>query len=159
MFKTSSLVLACALVLFSSSGAASQCFIGGVNFTNYGQGCTPFFTAPQISGQFDAASCTLTFSLTSSPSCCNTYLVERFFVFGVLQAAQPLPFLGPGCFSWTSADLIVAQPSSAGGDLAVLLPPAAVGLTFYAQGANHFFTTIGFTHDYELSQGLRVDIF
>ncbi len=159
MSKTSSFVLACALAFFLTSPATSQCFIGGVNFTNYGQGCTPFFSPPQISGQFDPASCTLTFSLTNSPSCCNTYLVERFFVFGLQQAAQPLPFLGPNCFSWTSADLIVVQSNSAGGDLAVLLPPGAVGLTFYAQGANHFFTTIGFTHDYELSQGLRVDIF
>ncbi|HGY90823.1 MAG TPA: hypothetical protein ENK43_06605 [Planctomycetes bacterium] len=159
MTKTSTLILASALVLFLTSFAPSQCFIGGVNFTNYGQGCTPFFSPPQISGQFDPASCTLTFSLTSSPSCCNTYLVERFFVFGLFQAAQPLPFLGPGCVSYTSADLIVVQPNSAGGDLSVLLPPSAIGITFYAQGANHFFTTIGFTHDYELSQGLRVDIF
>ena len=49
-------------------------------------------------------------------------------------------------------------PASGGNNFAFALPALANPLTLYAQGANQTFTTIGFTTDFQLSNGLRIDI-
>src|SRR5262245_47653011 len=62
-----------ALVL--SAPLFAQCSnLAGVAFTPYGAGCSGLFQTPVLTGSYSATACLVSFTLTHSPSCCNTYL-------------------------------------------------------------------------------------
>jgi hypothetical protein len=146
-------------VLILAAPVAAQCSnLAGVAFTPYGTGCTALFQAPVVSGSYDAAACTISFTLTHSPSCCNTYLFRRILIFGGAPVQVPIPFL--------SCDLLVVPETimeflPTGSDVFTLPIPNVplAGLTLYLQGANVFFTTIGLSYDFEVSNGLQISAF
>jgi hypothetical protein len=143
----------------AASGAGAQCLIAGLSLAPYGSGCSFAFGVPALSASFDPAACSATVSVNAAGGCCNTFLVSRALAVGLTPVSFPLPFIGAGCDLLTSADLfILEQPSSAGPDFVFDFAPGVWlwGLTVYVQGAAHYFTTIGFTHDYNLTDGLAV---
>ena len=68
----------------------------------------------------------------------------------------PMPLGGPGCFLLAQPDLVLVFPGSAGAAFTAPIP--VIDVTLFVQGVNHYFTTIGFTNDYNWSNGLKVDI-
>jgi hypothetical protein len=140
--------------------APAQCTVANVAFTAYGAGCNTVFagTPPALSGQWDPTSCTLSVTLSGFSGCCNTFLQQRILWAGLAPAQQPLPFIGPGCTLLAQPDVIAMFPTAAGNTFSFTLPPGFPAVTFYMQGANQYFTTIGLTTDFELSQGLQIDV-
>jgi hypothetical protein len=137
----------------------AQCSnLAGVLFTPYGSGCTGLNLAPTLSGSYSAGNCAVSFTLNHSFSCCNTYLNRRVLVFGASPVQVPIPFLT--CDLLVTPDVIV-EILPTGSDTFVFPIPNAplAGLVLYVQGANVFFTTIGFSYDYEVSNGLQVSAF
>jgi hypothetical protein len=142
-----------------SAPIAAQCSkLAGVSYVPYGSGCTALFQTPALTGAYDPVACTVSFTLTHSPSCCNTYLWKRVLAFGSSPAQIPIPFLT--CDLLVVPDVIL-EFTPTGSDTFVFPIPNVplAGLTLYLQGANVFFTTIGFTYDYEVSNGLQVSAF
>ncbi|MCA8956423.1 MAG: hypothetical protein KDC87_10140 [Planctomycetes bacterium] len=137
----------------------AQCTNRTVAFTSYGSGCTSVFnTVPSLAGKFDPTNCTMYLDLSAFGGCCNTFLRNRIFAFGVRQTSLPVPFIGPKCVLLTSSELFVVLPVAAGSTLQIPVPPAAPAGTLYAQGAAHYFTTIGLSNDYELTNGLSITL-
>lgn len=138
----------------------AQCTVNGINFTSYGSGCNAVFgVVPSLVGSFDAANCSLTLTINDFPGCCNTYLVQRSLAFGLLPTNTPLPWIAPGCTLFVQPDLLYTFPSSAGNTFTFPIPPGLPALTVYAQGADQYFTTIGLTTDFALTNGLAISIF
>jgi hypothetical protein len=139
---------------------AAQCTVNA-SFQQYGIGCnTVFGVLPTLSGTFNPANCSVTITLTGFGGCCNTFLVSRLLAFGVNAANVPLPTLGPGCVLLVEPAVVLEFPNSAGNSFTFVLPPfTPTALTLFAQGANHYFTTIGLSDDYELSNGLAMMTF
>jgi hypothetical protein len=139
--------------------AASQCSnLAGVAFTPYGAGCSALSQTPVLGGSYDPVACAVSFTLTHSPSCCNTYLNRRVLAFGVAPVQVPIPFLT--CDLLVTPDVILEILPTGSDTFVFPLPNAPLaGLTLYLQGANVFFTTIGFSYDYEVSNGLQIAAF
>lgn len=154
-------LLASLLLVAALAGAATaQCTVNGVTFTSYGVGCaTVFGNAPSLSGAFNASACTVTYTVNDFSGCCNTFLQVRFLVFGVQQISQALPWIGPGCNLLVTPDVIIQAPASAGNQFTFTLPPGIPPLTVHAQAADQYFTTIGFTTDFQVTNGLTTTIF
>lgn len=152
-------MLTLAILTLSAAGHA-QCTVNGINFTSYGAGCNAVFgVVPSLVGSFDAANCALTLTINDFPGCCNTYLVQRSLAFGFLPANTPLPWIAPGCTLLAQPDLLYSFPSSAGNTFTFPLPPGLPALTIFAQGADQYFTTIGLSTDFALTNGLAISIF
>lgn len=138
--------------------ASAQC--PRVSFAKYGTTCAFFNQHAVLDARFDAQTCTAVLTLGSSRTCCNTFLsLQALFV--SLTKIDPgirHPLLINGCLLSVVPDLVFVAPRSAGG--VFLLPMAGLPakITFYAQGLNDYFTTIGFSHDYQTSQGLQIDL-
>ena len=70
-----------------------------------------------------------------------------------------MPRFGPGCTLLVEPVFALILPAQQGSGISFALPPGLPPLSFYAQGAVHYFTTIGFSHDLAFTDGLRVDLF
>ena len=150
-----SILLFAVLAILPCAGRA-QCTTS-VSFQSYGSGCnTVSGQVPALSGSFDTQTCTVSLTLTGFPGCCNTFLVGRVFFLGGAQVNTPLPGIGPGCALLARPDLPVAFATGAEDTLRFAVPDGFPALTLYSQGANVYFTTIGFGTDVELSQGLAL---
>ncbi|MEZ6194713.1 MAG: hypothetical protein R3F20_03140 [Planctomycetota bacterium] len=150
--------LVAALVLGAalSLTAPAQCSIAGMGFTPYGTGCSFLFSAPALGGTFDPASCTATLNFGFSPSCCNTFLASRYLIVGNSATQTTIP-ISPGCTLLAAPDLILELGPVFSDQIAIPIPSwMPPGLTFYLQGANLYFTTIGFSYDLETTNGLLV---
>ncbi len=139
--------------------ASAQACPYDMAFTNYGTSCTASGLAnPYLFGSYQSGpgGCSVTFTISFFPGCCNTFTVGRFLVIGAQQVSIPL---GTGCDLLASPDLILALPSTGPGVASVAIPlppdPALVGLSAYAQAVVHRFTTIGMTDDFDFSAGLQ----
>ena len=138
-----------------SSAASAQCL--DVTFTPYGKGCVFLFAAPELSGTADASTCTLDLTATVPPTCCNTFPVGRLLLIGLSPEDLPFPEVGPTCTLLVDPLLLVSIPA-APDTLSFHVPPSVPsGTTVFVQHAVDYFTTIGLTHDFALSNGLRVD--
>jgi hypothetical protein len=154
-----------ALVLVSALASTSTEAKGGspglacpdVAISNYGFGCATQFDVPELAVGHDPSACTLTFKLSGFQGCCNTYLWNRIFIFGTSPVSVPVPPFAAGCVLLASPDLILVLPNSFGNSFTVQLP-AILDVTVYAQGVNDYFTTLGLSHDYNWSQGVKIDI-
>ncbi len=154
------LLLSASLTLaatFTPNTASAQCpGPNSATFSPYGATCAFFGQDSFLSGAYDATTCTMTLTHTSSLVCCNTFLVTNVILIGAQPITPGLPipgFLVPGCevavvpfsdFQSTPAQTLVEFP----------VPASAIGLTLYFQGVNVYFTTIGFTNDFQTSNGL-----
>ena len=129
-----------------------------VQLASYGKTCAFFSHHATLSGSYDPRVCTLTLHLTIARTCCNTFPVTQLLAAGAtpITPGAPLPMLVPGCVLSVLPVFVFAQPVSAGGIWKIPLPPVTAPVTVYFQGIDHYFTTIGMTHDYQTSNGLRV---
>jgi len=146
-----------ALALLVPALPAQSC-PSSVQFTPYGLGCSATLLAPPtMTGAFDASTCSLTLTVFAQQTCCNVLIAGRFLVIGTQQVSIPFP-LGMGCTILASLDVIVPLAGGSGGvGVTFPLPPAVIGQTVYSQGVVDRFTTIGFTHDFEFTQGCAID--
>src|SRR5881628_215443 len=91
--------------------AAAQCPFNLV-FSSSGVACTQSGAiSPTVSGSYSngAAGCSVTFSLTVPPFCCNTFVTARFLVVGGLSVAIPVP---GGCTLLVYPDFVLPVPAS-----------------------------------------------
>ncbi len=137
---------------------SAQCTVSSVTFTPYGQGCNPVFGVgpPTLSGSFDPGLCVARLALDGFSGCCNTYLWNRLLAIGVAPASVAVPTVGQGCTLLVDPFLVLSFPGNQA-SFDFQLPPGASG-TLFVQGANIYFTTIGFSYDAALSNGLRIDV-
>lgn len=157
--KTQTLLLTMALLTVLALPTRAQCGPNGGAFVPYGHGCnTVFGTPPSLSGSYDHLTCTASITLTGSPGCCNTYLQSRILALGFSAANVPVPQIGPTCVLYVNPVIFLTlEPGNP--TLQVSVPASFIGATLYAQGANVYFTTIGFTTDAELSNGLLITFY
>lgn len=137
----------------AQAGVVAVC--PNVAIGQYGNGCAVQFDVPVLKAGFDPTHCQLTLSLSGFPGCCNTFLANRIFLFGLNPLAVPAPPFGAGCMLLASPDLILVLPSSAGANVVFPIPPGLFA-TIYTQGINDYFTTFGLTHDYNWSNGVKI---
>jgi hypothetical protein len=146
-------------LLLTSSLALAQCPFTSVSTQSYGQGCNPVFaTNPTLAVALDAASCRVQLTVNAFPGCCNTFLRTYLLAIGFQQASIPVPQIGPGCTVLVQPTALLIQPSTAGATFSLGLPPIVPPLGFVAQGAAHYFTTIGFSDDFALTDGAQVTL-
>ena len=131
-----------------------------IETTHYGEGCNPVFAMPvEVRAGLDPAGRILTIGVDGFPGCCNTFLVQRLLAFGFSPAQLPVPQFGPGCTLLVEPLFVLILPAQQGAEISFPLPPGLPPFTFHTQGAVHYFTTIGFTHDLAFTDGLRVRLF
>lgn len=137
-----------------AAASAAQCPFSSVSVQSQGQGCNPVFgTVPTFGVVLDTTACTLRVQVTALPGCCNTFLSGRMLALGDQPAAVPLPWIGANCTLLVNAAILLYQPSSAGDTFVLALPSSLPPLSFHAQAGAHYFTTIGFSHDFALTAG------
>lgn len=152
-----------AVANFAAPESAAQigpaCPCSGITTIDYGQGSG--FIGPMVAHYgFDAANCAIDIKI-ETPSCCNTYFTSFYLMVG----SAPLP---PGAFPlpsppfWDGSDLLiipddVVGPFS-GNTASVMIPPnpQLPGMTFYLQDLGVYFTTIGLSTNYGVSQGTAI---
>ncbi|MFY9341420.1 MAG: hypothetical protein WAT39_02945 [Planctomycetota bacterium] len=149
----------CAVTL-GLAAVTAQCPFAGVAQQANGLGCNPVFgSPPTVAVALDTVNCLLNVTVAAFPGCCNTFLVGRMLVLGDQPAAVPLPWIGPGCTLFANPVILLYQPTAAGATFVLTLPTAALPpLTFWLQGGAHYFTTIGLTHDFALSNGSQITL-
>jgi len=160
MMKRSLLAVGAALLLLASP-LPSQCQgPKSVKISSYGQTCQFFSHHATLTGRYDARICTLTLTLSKATTCCNTFLSMQMLMIGTVSIVPgvPLPFSVRSCVLSLQPIMIFAQPASAGGVWNVPLPPVPGPVTLYLQGVNDYFTTIGLSHDFQTSNGMRIDL-
>lgn len=150
--------LAMALAIAASTTSA-QCPIRSATFKSYGTGCTSVNNrVPVLAGKYDPTACAVFLDISAYGGCCNTYLRNRIFVFGVTSVNIPMPWFGRNCVLLNSADLVFVLPVASGSTLKIQLPPGTRPGTLYVQGAAHYLTTIGLSNDYQLTNGLTITL-
>ncbi|MFN0207355.1 MAG: hypothetical protein ACKVS6_13705 [Planctomycetota bacterium] len=140
-------------------GPVPVCSISGFTTIDYGQGSG--FIGPMVAHySFNAADCAIDIKI-EAPSCCNTYFQGFYLMFGT----TPLP---PGAFPlpsppfWSGSDLLIIPDDAIGlfpgntGSVMIPPNPQLPGMTFYLQNLGVYFTTIGFSTDYGVSQGTAI---
>ena len=141
--------------LVTASLAVAQ-FPAGIGVQSYGPTCEFFGQASSISASYDPTNGMLTVDHPPAQTCCNTFPVDRFLLIGVARltgAVLPPPF-APGCEVLTIPFATFYSPTNDPWTLSMPnLPP---GTRLYAQGVNRYFTTIGFSHDYQTTDGLEL---
>ena len=129
-----------------------------VGVAPYGQSCaTVFGIAPKLEGSFDDQTCSLTLAWTSFPGCCNSFLTGHLLLVGLQQANIPAPPPWQQCTIYVQPALVVALPAQAD-QLTVPVPPLPPGalVSAFFQVVDVYFTTIGFSTDYQFTNGLAV---
>lgn len=141
--------------LLAGLAEAQNCPISGIATTDVGQG-TGFLLPSHLNLSWDSSTCSLQVQVDAA-SCCNTYAIQHFVLFGDGLLPAPIPLNGAFL---TGSDLLV-RPQYLFGPFSGLssthpVPPdpALVGLTFAAQAAPVYFTTIGFTRDLAVTQAV-----
>lgn len=156
----SSLVLVTLLGVFTAAPVPAQC--NGptqAQITSYGSTCDFFGQPATLQGHYDATSCTLTLQLSTARTCCNTFPQTQLLLLGTqpIVPGLPHPLLVSGCLLSVQPLSFLMQPASAGGTWSFVLPPLPP-LTFFVQGLDDYFTTIGLSHDLQSSNALRIDL-
>jgi hypothetical protein len=148
-----------ALVTFGP--ALAQCQFTGLSASTYGQGCNPVFNNSPItlSGSLDINACSLDITVGGFAGCCNTFTAGRLLVLGDQPASVPLPQFGAGCTLLVNPAVILFAPGASVSQFSLPLSNALPPLTVYAQGSVLYFTTIGLTLDFALSEGTQIDLF
>ena len=137
---------------------SAQCPISGATFQSYGSGCTSVtVNGATLTGTFDKSNCTLSFTTSAFGGCCNTYLRDFVWVVGGQKASVPMPYFGKGCTLLVQPLLVVVTPGTTA-TLNAKVPTGTNTGTFLMQSAAHYFTTIGFRNDYELTAGLSITL-
>lgn len=154
-----------ALMALASPLASAQilpgpvgCPVNGFSTSDYGTG-SGFIAPMQAFYGFDGANCEVDIKIQAA-SCCNTYFVEFYLMYGENPLAPGFPLPEPPF--WTGSELLILPDAIEGpfsgntGDVAIPNNPLLPGMTFYLQALGVWFTTIGFSYDYGVSQGTKL---
>ena len=154
--RLASFAVAVIALLLGTTSVSAQC--PDIDVSTYGAGCSVFFTPPELSGAGDSSACTLDLTLTVPPACCNVFAVGRILIVGVTPTSLPIPELGPTC-NLLVEPLIFVPLSIEPETITFSIPSSLslVGVSVFTQGAVEYFTTIGFTTDFTLTNGMRID--
>ncbi len=150
------LVLAAFLAGFLAAESRAQC--ANVAIGSYGNTCPFFLQDATLSAAFNTSTCTLDVDLSVSQTCCNTFPNGQILIIGtapIIPGIHVVPLL-PSCE--LAVVPLVQLPTSVGNGWSFFIPAVPVTATFYLQGVNTYFTTIGFTTDYQSSNGLKLDL-
>ena len=88
----------------------------------------------------------------------HNFVLNELIDIPQIRTSIAVPWFGRNCTLLTSVDLVIMQPTSAGSTLQIQLPPGTSAGTVYAQGAAHYFTTIGRRDNLQLSNGLAITL-
>lgn len=147
------------LPLLLPAALAAQCPNLTLTVSNYGAGCTTVSpTAPALGASLNTSTCVLAATINGFPGCCNTYRIGNLLVLGDQAAAVPVPQFGPSCTLLNSAVVVLFQPADQGTTFNLSLPPGLPPVTLYAQGASLYFTTIGLSYDWALTDGSQLNL-
>lgn len=140
----------------TSSAQTGACPLTGITTTDVGVGTG--LLQPTIMGLgFDSTLCELMMKF-DAPTCCNVFVTQHWFGLGtnLVPGGIPLgPPFYPGSLLYLGAPLSIFGPSPGlTSSIAVPASPGLVGATFPVQAVLEFFTTIGFTYDYGMSQAM-----
>lgn len=152
-------VVALAILFVSGSAGAQVCTFTGVITEDFGSGCG-FLAPPKLTISFTPGDCTLDFDI-DAPTCCNTFVTSHWLLIGS-RLPSPVglnspPFL-TGCQLWVSPFLIIGPLP--GTSTSILLPPILpiTPITVDIQAVPVYFTTIGFTTDFGITQGVDLTL-
>lgn len=139
-----------------ASGSTAQT----VSLRGYGPVCSFFGQTSTLAANYDARSRGLTLRLDHSTTCCNTFLSGSYLMVGLrpIEPGLPLPLFVPGCELAVLPVLTLADPNRTGVWSLTVPATLPVGATFAFQGVNDYFTTIGLSHDLQLSNGVELTI-
>ena len=142
------------------ASAQGACTFGSLATGDFGLG-SGFLVPSTITYGLDTTNCALEWKV-DAPACCNVFVTQHFLAIGsqVDPVGIPLgsPFLpGTNLHIGPAISLVGAFPGVTG---AVGLPadPSLIGVTIPTQAAVEFFTTIGLTLDYGLTQGVTLTL-
>jgi len=146
------------LTLAMASPTTAQC--ARVSFSKYGTTCNFFNQGATLGATYDTTSCVATFTIGASATCCNTFLSSQMLILSATKIDPGLahPLLVKGCLLSVFPDIVFVLPRTAGGKIQLPIPNVSSKFTVYGQGLNDYFTTIGFSHDFQTTQGLQIDI-
>jgi hypothetical protein len=148
-----------AALLLAVPAALAQCPFTSLTLLPYGQGCNPVFALPPgVTAALDPSTCTVQLTVNAFQGCCNTFLVGYALALGLQGVSIPVPQLGPGCTLLADPVVLLYQTATTGNTFALPLPSLPAPLVFAAQGAAHYFTTIGFGHDFALTGGAQIAV-
>jgi hypothetical protein len=100
---------------------------------------------------------------TQAFSCCNTYYQGFYLLYGHQALPSPFPLMTPPF--WDGSNLYILPDDAIGfftGSVATIpIPPdpLLVGVEFHLQCLGQWFTTIGFSTDYGMSQATKLMFF
>jgi hypothetical protein len=142
----------------ASTASAQSCVVTGVSTSDYGAG-TGFLQPSGLYYGFDPSICSLVWKL-DAPTCCNVFVAQHWIVIGNAVDPVGLPLGGPfypGSVWHVGAPLFALGPiPSTTGQVQLPPDPALIGLSLPTQAVLDFFTTIGMTHDFGMSQGVEL---
>ncbi|HEX5052714.1 MAG TPA: hypothetical protein VFZ65_13140 [Planctomycetota bacterium] len=143
--------------VFTTSAVVAQCPFTTVVTQPHGVGCDPtFFIHPTLTGALNVPACQLQLTVGAFAGCCGTVLVGTLLALGDQPLSVPVPQLGANCTLLVQPIVLLFVPSTTGATFSLPLPTVLPPLTVEAQGGVLYFTTIGASFDFALSQGLRV---
>ncbi|MEM7308994.1 MAG: hypothetical protein AAF682_20085 [Planctomycetota bacterium] len=150
------LAFASLAALPARSGVGGGCLFSDLSTADFGAGSG--LLQPSVIGfGLNPSACTLEWKI-DAPTCCNVLVSQHFLVVGTAQDPVGVK-LGPPFFAGSA--LHVGTPAFVLGPFAgqtggVPLPPdpALVGNPLPVQGVVEFFTTIGLTVEYGMTQGV-----
>jgi hypothetical protein len=143
----------------SASAQGTVCPISGISTLSYGAGCG-YFDEPKLSLGFDTADCALELKITAL-QCCNTFITEHFLVYG-LASPLPVAFELPappwfsGCFLYFIPIDAIGPFQGTSSKIKIPADPNFVGQSFELQAVPVYFTTIGMTIDFGITQAIHM---
>lgn len=150
MSSPSRALLASAVVaaIASLAGAArAGCPFSGVAAYGFGTGAGDCSSAT-LTAEFDATSCSLRLFLAQDPFWCgNTYLTQHLLILGASGIPNGIPAgapLIPGSSLYVDPLLVLGPFPGGLDDLALPDDASLIGLTFFAQTAPSWITTVSF---------------
>lgn len=155
MLRTITLVAA-ALVLTGTLEA--QCPFSSVDTTDIGTG-VGFLTPPTLSLSVDATTCTLGVDVAAT-GCCNTFPAGQFLAVGQNVYFTPIQ-LPPPFYAGSEIFFVpisIFGPLSLSADIALPNDASLAGQYFFAQSAVAYFTTIGMTIDWGVTQTVEFQL-
>lgn len=133
--------------------------ISGIQTSDYGTGSG--FLQPMVASYgWNGATGSLEIKIQAF-SCCNTYYQGFYLLYGQAPPMPPAfslpspPFFA-GSLLYALPDAITNYLPGNAASLPIPANPVLVGQTFYVQVIGEWFTTIGFTTDFGISQGTKV---
>jgi hypothetical protein len=147
--------LAIAAVAAPRAASRAAGLITGIQTTDYGTGSGWIQPMAAAYGWDDPNSSLVV--KVQAMSCCNTYYQGFYFIFG--SQLLPTPFDLPSPPFWGGSNLYFLPDNAlgffSGNTTSIPIPqvPWLVGATFQVQCLGQWFTTIGFTTNYGMSQG------